>query len=138
ILAETPDGIEARRESLPYFTEVKGVAGRIERGLREDAAQVGVPEQVIARLRDIFGWDGDVEEGLRAGDEFRVLYANMWQAAIGAPQAGTVIGASLARDGREVAGVYFEGRGGRRRYCRRSGEPLTPTFLGYPVDFSEI
>jgi murein DD-endopeptidase MepM/ murein hydrolase activator NlpD len=138
ILAETPDGIEARRESLPYFTEVKGVAGRIERGLREDAAQLGVPEQVIARLGDIFGWDVDVEEGLRAGDEFRVLYENMWQAGIGAPQAGTVIGASLVTDGREVTAVYFEDTDGRGAYYRPSGEALSRTFLRYPVDFTEI
>jgi murein DD-endopeptidase MepM/ murein hydrolase activator NlpD len=138
ILAETPDGIEARRENLPYFTEVKGVAGRIERGLREDAAQLGVPEEVVARLGDIFGWDVDVEEGLRAGDEFRVLYENMWQAGIGAPQAGTVIGASLVTDGREVTAVYFEDTDGRGAYYRPSGEALSRTFLRYPVDFTEI
>ncbi|HLK12871.1 MAG TPA: peptidoglycan DD-metalloendopeptidase family protein [Candidatus Binatia bacterium] len=138
ILAETPDGVEARRESLPYFTEVKGVAGRIDRGLREDAAEMGVPEQVIAGLGDIFGWDVDVENGLHAGDEFRVLYENMWQAGIGVPQAGNVIGASLVARGRAVTAVYFEHADGRGAYYRPSGEALSRTFLRYPVDFTEI
>src|SRR5438270_879063 len=36
VLERTPEGIHATRTGLPYFTEVKGTAGRIEHGLRED------------------------------------------------------------------------------------------------------
>ena len=35
--------VVGRREALPYFVEVKGVAGRIDRGLKLDSREAGVP-----------------------------------------------------------------------------------------------
>src|SRR5206468_939775 len=80
VLEAQEDGtIAARRELLPYFVEVRGVAGRIERGLREDAVEFGMPARVVSDLADIFGWDVDVAGDLRPGDEFRVVYEDIWQ-----------------------------------------------------------
>jgi murein DD-endopeptidase MepM/ murein hydrolase activator NlpD len=138
ILESTPTGVRARREALPYFIEVKGVAGRVERGLREDALQAGVPPRVVASLADVFGWDVDVENGLRAGDEFRVLYENVWQTGLGRPEAGHMLGARLATRGRAVTAVYFEDADGVGGYYEPSGAPLTRSFLRYPVDFTEV
>src|SRR5206468_400195 len=79
VLEAQEDGtIAARRELLPYFVEVRGVAGRIERGLREDAVEFGMPARVVSDLADIFGWDVDVAGDLRPGDEFRVVYEDIW------------------------------------------------------------
>ncbi|MFN8544186.1 MAG: peptidoglycan DD-metalloendopeptidase family protein [Candidatus Binatia bacterium] len=139
LVVESSDiGIRAYRTSLPYVLEVKGVAGRITRGLREDAREAGVPPRIVSELADIFGWDVDVENGLQEGDEFRVLYENLWQVGLGRGEPGKVMGASIVRQGEPITAVYFEDDDGRGGYYQPSGKPLSRAFLRYPVDFTEI
>ena len=136
--AGAPTGITARLEDLPYFVEVKGIAGTIERGLREDTVAAGVPARIAADLADIFGWDVDVETGLRPGDEFRVIYENIWQVGMPAPQAGKVLAAELVVGGKKQTAVLFEDEDGEGGYYAPSGESVSRTFLRYPVEFTEI
>jgi murein DD-endopeptidase MepM/ murein hydrolase activator NlpD len=138
IVDQTADGPQARRAVLPYFMEVKGLAGRIDRGLREDATGSGVPESVVSELADIFGWELDVANDLRAGDEFRVLYENIWQAGEQRPEAGKVLGAEITSHGRQITAVLFEDADGRGSYYEPSGTPLSRDFLRYPLEFTEI
>jgi murein DD-endopeptidase MepM/ murein hydrolase activator NlpD len=132
------DGITARLEDLPYFVEVKGIAGKIDRGLREDTVTAGVPARIAADLADIFGWDVDVEAGLKAGDEFRVIYENIWQVGMAAPQAGKVLAAELVVGGTKQTAVLFEDADGNGGYYAPSGEAVSRVFLRYPVEFTEI
>src|SRR5436190_13146599 len=136
VLERTAGDIHAERAPLPYFTEVKGVAGRIERGLREDATGAGVPARVVSELDDIFSWELDLESDLRPGDEFRVLYENTRQAAEAV--AVTVIAAEIIAGGRELTAVFFEDDDGHGAYYQPSGEPLSREFLRYPLEFTEI
>jgi murein DD-endopeptidase MepM/ murein hydrolase activator NlpD len=131
-------GIRAQRTSLPYFVEVKGAAGVIEQGLREDALEAGVPERVVSALADIFGWDLDVANDLLAGDEFRVLYENTWQAGELDPEPGNVLGAELVTHGRRLTAVFFEDEDGRGAYYRPDGSAVSRELLRYPLEFTEI
>jgi hypothetical protein len=73
-LERRSDGsVVGRREALPYFVEVKGLACRIERGLKQDAMDAGLPAEVASEMVDIFGWDIDVGANLSPGDEFRII-----------------------------------------------------------------
>jgi murein DD-endopeptidase MepM/ murein hydrolase activator NlpD len=137
VLERTESGIRARRTSLPYFVEVKGAAGVIARGLREDALEAGVPERVVSALADIFGWDLDVSE-LRTGDEFRVLYENTWQIGELDPEPGNVVGAELVAGGHRVTAVFFEDEDGRGAYYRPDGSAVSRELLRYPLAFTEI
>jgi murein DD-endopeptidase MepM/ murein hydrolase activator NlpD len=137
-LERTADGIRAARAPLPYFIEVKGAAGRIARGLREDATAAGVPPRIVSELAEIFGWELDVDSGLHPGDEFRVLYENSWQTGGAVPEPGNVLGAELIARGHPLVAVYFEDRDGRGAYYRPSGDPLSRDFLRYPVEFTEV
>jgi murein DD-endopeptidase MepM/ murein hydrolase activator NlpD len=132
------DGITARREDLPYFVEVKGIAGTIAHGLRDDIVAAGVPARIAADLADIFGWDVDVEAGLHSGDEYRVIYENIWQVGMTAPQAGKVLAAELVVGERHETAMLFEDEDGEGGYYRPSGEAVSRMFLRYPVEFTEI
>jgi murein DD-endopeptidase MepM/ murein hydrolase activator NlpD len=138
IVRRTPEGIRAERSALPYVTEVKGAAGRIERGLHLDAAVTGMPVSVVSELADVFGWELDLETGLRPGDRFRVLYENIWEAGEAHPSPGRVLGAEIVTGGRAITAVYFEDADGRGGYYGPSGEPLSRDLLRYPVEFTEI
>ena len=138
VLERTAGDIHAARAPLPYFTEVKGVAGRIERGLREDATGAGVPARVVSELADVFGWELDLASDLHPGDEFGVLYENTRQAGDAAAEPGNVIGAEINARGWELTAVFFEDDDGHGAYYRPSGEPLSREFLRYPLEFTEI
>ena len=139
VLEAQEDGtIAARRELLPYFVEVRGVAGRIERGLSEDAVEFGMPARVVSDLADIFGWDVDVAGDLRPGDEFRVVYEDIWQTGGTRPEPGNVLGAQIVSRGRTTTAIFFEDADGNGGYYRPSGDALSRTFLRYPLEFTEI
>jgi murein DD-endopeptidase MepM/ murein hydrolase activator NlpD len=132
------DGIVARLEDLPYFVEVKGIAGKVERGLRDDMGAAGVPPRIAADVADIVGWDVDVESGLVPGDDFRVIYENIWQVGMQKPQAGKVLAVELVVGGKTQTAVLFEDENGHGAYYATSGESVSRTFLRYPVEFTEI
>jgi len=139
VLERSPGGgISARKAPLPYFTELRGASGRIDRGLREDAMEAGVPANIVSEVADIFGWELDVANDLHPGDEFRIIYENLWQTGEPAGEAGKVLGAQIVTDGKPLTAVYFEDEDGRGGYYRPTGDAMSRTLLRYPVEFTEI
>lgn len=130
--------VVGRREALPYFVEVKGVAGRIERGLKADSREAGVPPEVASELVDIFGWDLDVGANLHPGDEFRIIYENMWETGKSAPSPGKILGCQVVTRGGSLTAVLFENEDGTGGYYTPEGYALSRDFLRYPVEFREI
>ncbi len=138
VAEQAGDGITARLEDLPYFVEVKGIAGTIDHGLRDDTVAAGVPARIAAEIADILGWDVDVENGLRPGDEFRVIYENIWQVGMTTPQAGKVLAAEIVTGGQPRTAVLFEDENGEGGYYGPGGEAVSRVFLRYPVEYTEI
>lgn len=138
-LERRADGtVVGRREALPYFVEVKGVAGRIERGLKADSREAGVPPDVASELVDIFGWDIDVGANLHPGDEFRIIYENIWEAGRSSATPGKILGCQVVTGGGAVTAVLFENEDGTGGYYTPEGYALSRDFLRYPVEFREI
>jgi murein DD-endopeptidase MepM/ murein hydrolase activator NlpD len=98
----------------------------------------GVPPRVVSELADIFGWEVDLESDLRPGDEFRILYENIWEAGGARAESGSVLGAEIVTRGRPVTAIFFEDAEGRGGYYRPSGDALSREFLRYPLEFTEI
>jgi len=138
-LERRPDGtVVGRREALPYFVELKGVAGRIEHGLKPDALEAGVPPEVSSELVDIFGWDLDVGANLHPGDEFRIIYENMWETGKAVPSPGKILGAQVVTNGTTLTAVLFENEDGSGGYYTPEGQALSRDFLRYPLEFRSI
>lgn len=138
-LERRPDGtVVGRREALPYFVEVKGIAGRIDRGLKQDTMEAGLPPEVASDLVDIFGWDLDVGANLNPGDEFRIIYENLWETGKSTPSPGKILGAEIVTRGVPLIAVLFETEDGSGGYYAPDGHALSRDFLRYPVEFREI
>jgi murein DD-endopeptidase MepM/ murein hydrolase activator NlpD len=138
-LERRADGtVVGRREALPYFVEVKGVAVRIEHGLKQDTMEAGLPAEVASDLVDIFGWDLDVGANLSPGDEFRIIYENLWETGKSVPSPGQILGAEIVTHGVPLTAVLFENEDGSGGYYAPDGHALSRDFLRYPVEFREI
>ncbi len=100
----------------------------------------GLPAEVASELVDIFGWDIDVGANLNPGDEFRIIYENMWETGKSAPSPGKNLGAEIVTHGVPFTAVLFEGDDGCRAggYYAPDGRALSRDFLRYPVEFREI
>jgi murein DD-endopeptidase MepM/ murein hydrolase activator NlpD len=137
VVERTSGGLVGRRETLPYVTETRGVGGEITRDLWQDVVDAGAPPEIAAQLVDILGWDIDFSR-LQPGDEFRVLYENLWIVGAKEGMAGKVVAAQFVSGGHEVTAVLFEDADGRGGYYRPDGPAVGRHFLRYPLEFSRI
>jgi len=130
--------VVAKQSTLPYFVETKGIAGHIQSGFIADTTRAGVPQAVVSQLADIFAWELDLENGLRPGDAFRVLYENLWETGAEHPYPGKIIGAEIVTGNGSTVALLFEDRHGYGSYYRPDGRPVGRALLRYPVEFTEI
>jgi murein DD-endopeptidase MepM/ murein hydrolase activator NlpD len=87
---------------------------------------------------DIFGWDVDFANEIRAGDEFSVLYQRRFQdgSYLG---DGRVLAAEFTNRGRTLRAVWFESQDGKvKGYYAPDGKGMRKAFLRAPLDFTRI
>jgi murein DD-endopeptidase MepM/ murein hydrolase activator NlpD len=138
LVVESKGGkLDARREDLPYITEIRGIAGTIDHGLWQDVTEAGAPGEVASALSEVFGWEFDLD-ALQGGGQFRVLYENIWQVGAKRPSIGKVLAASLDSGGKSVTALLHEDEDGHGGYYTADGRALGRYFLRYPVEFTKI
>jgi murein DD-endopeptidase MepM/ murein hydrolase activator NlpD len=130
--------IQARLKAMPQLAAVRGVAGRVESSLATSATAAGVPARMVSELADVFGWEVDLQNEVRPGDEFRVLYAELRGDDGGAPRPGDILAAEITTGGRTLTAVRFENDRGDSEYYDAAGHALGRRFLKYPLDFVAI
>jgi murein DD-endopeptidase MepM/ murein hydrolase activator NlpD len=138
VLERSGSAVATRQPELPHFVRTKGIAGRVQGDLYRDASQAGMPPRLIAQFADVFGWDIDLENDIRPGDEFRALYEEVHEAGLPEVQARSLLAAEIRAGERVLRAVYFEDDEGEGRFYRPEGMSIGRAFLRYPVEFSEI
>ena len=73
------EGFQAEIIENPIESSLVAKRGRIATSLFEAAAAAGISDQTALSLANIFGWDIDFVLDIRAGDEFSVIYEQVWQ-----------------------------------------------------------
>ncbi len=130
---------EFRVELLPrpFEARLAHVSGTIDSSLFEDGLAAGLSESVILRLVEIFGWDIDFAQQIRAGDSFAVIYEEKtWHGQKLAD--GPILAAEFINQGRTYRAVGFRGARGQMEYYSPEGLSLRRAFLRTPVEFSRI
>jgi len=130
--------IQARLKAMPQLTAVRGVAGRVESSLATSVSAAGVPARMVSELADVFGWQLDLANDVRPGDQFRLLYAELRDDDGGAPRPGDILAAEITSGGRTLTAIRFENEDGGSEYYDPDGHALGRPFLKYPVDFVAI
>ena len=130
--------IQARLKAMPQLTAVRGVSGRVESSLATSASAAGVPARMVSELADVFGWQLDLANDVRPGDQFRLLYAELRDDDGGAPRPGDILAAEITSAGRTLTAIRFENEHGDSEYYDPDGRALGRPFLKYPVDFVAI
>jgi murein DD-endopeptidase MepM/ murein hydrolase activator NlpD len=111
--------------------------GRIETSLFESAASAGMPDKLIMSLAGIFAWDIDFVLDIRKGDDYYILYEEIYQDGKFAT-AGQIVAAEFNNNGRTFQAIRYVDQDGRADYFTPDGRSVRKAFVRAPVDFTRI
>jgi murein DD-endopeptidase MepM/ murein hydrolase activator NlpD len=112
-------------------------SGRIEHSLFGAADAAGLSDAMVMQLANVFGYDIDFAQDLRRGDEFSLIYEEVFEEGERL-RDGAILGAEFVNGGRRHVAVRFTLADGRRDYFDLDGRSLRKAFLRTPVEFSRI
>jgi murein DD-endopeptidase MepM/ murein hydrolase activator NlpD len=130
-------GFEARYVERPIDIRKRSSYGVIESSLFESAVAAGLSDKVVMNIAGIFAWDVDFVLDIRKGDNFYVLYEEIWQDGEFIAD-GEIIAAEFNNDGRMHQAVRFIDDSGRTDYFTPDGLSVRKAFIRAPVDFTRI
>lgn len=103
-------------------------------GATDDA---GVPDSVAMQIARIFSTDIDFHTDLRRGDQFSLIYENIYESG-GQVRPGRVLAAEFVNNGMPYRAIYFESAPGEGDYYTPGGKNMRKAFLRSPLEFSRI
>jgi murein DD-endopeptidase MepM/ murein hydrolase activator NlpD len=138
-VARGTDGFAVDFIENPLEVEVTGARARIETSLFDAGRAAGMSAQTVMVLaNEIFGWDIDFANDIRAGDEFSVLYQRKFQDGAYVTD-GRVLAAEFTNRGKTYRAVWFESADGNvKGYYSPEGKGMRKAFLRAPIDFARV
>jgi murein DD-endopeptidase MepM/ murein hydrolase activator NlpD len=130
-------GFTAEIVTRPIEIQKRLAYGRIDTSLFESAASAGMPDKLIMNLAGIFAWDVDFVLDIRKGDDYYILYEEIYQDGKFVA-AGEIIAAEFNNNRRTFQAVRFVDKNGRSDYFTPDGRSVRKAFIRAPVDFTRI
>jgi murein DD-endopeptidase MepM/ murein hydrolase activator NlpD len=111
--------------------------GRIDSSLFESAVAAGMSDKLVMSLAGIFAWDVDFVLDIRKGDDYYVVYEEIYQDGKYVT-SGDIVAAEFNNNGRTFRAVRYVDSDGRADYYTPEGRSLRKAFIRAPVDFTRI
>lgn len=111
--------------------------GVIDHSLFVASQRAGLADSVTMRLAQIFQWDVDFVLDIRRGDEFHVVYEELYvgDEFVG---YGDILAAEFINQGESYRAIRYTDSKGRSDYYDPQGDSMRKAFLRAPVEFSRI
>ncbi|MDJ0881805.1 MAG: peptidoglycan DD-metalloendopeptidase family protein [Gammaproteobacteria bacterium] len=119
-------------DPIPVFK-----SGTINSSLFEAAADSEISENIIMELAGIFGWDIDFALDIRKGDQFGIVYNELYKDGEKI-RDGRILAAEFINQGKSYQAVYYTDPKGESGYFSPEGKSMRKAFLRSPVKFSRI
>lgn len=132
-----PEGFNLVQTELPVQRQVRVISGNINSSLYQAGYDAGMSDALIMNLASIFGWDIDFALDIRKGDQFRVIYEEIYRDGEKV-RDGDILAATFINDGRSLSAVRFEDDEGNAAYYAPDGKPMRKAFLRAPLNFSYV
>ena len=111
--------------------------GTIDSSLFLAAADAGISDRTIMNLAGIFAWDVDFMLDIREGDQFALIYEEIWQDGERLAD-GEILAAEFINQGESFRVVRFKDASGRVDYYSPNGRSVRKAFVRAPLSFSRI
>jgi len=113
-------------------------SGIIDSSLFLAAQDAGISQNVIMELANIFGWDIDFALDIRKGDNFTVLYEELFRNGEKISD-GNILAAEFTNNNKTYRAVrYTNPQTNRSEYFTADGKSMRKAFLRTPVNFTRI
>lgn len=110
--------------------------GLIDSSLFGAASKAGMSNAMVLKLAEVFKFDIDFVQDLRVGDNFTVVYDDVY--SDGAfMREGDIVAAEFINQGKRYTAYRYK-NGDKVGYYSEEGRPLQGSFLRIPVDFTRI
>ena len=126
---------EAEERHIQHRVQV--ASGRISDSLFAAAEAAGMSGAATLELAKAFGYDIDFAQDLRVGDEFHVIYEEIWRDGERL-RSGDILAATFVNQGRRYQVFRYVFADGRSDYYDAEGRPMKKGFLRMPIDFARI
>jgi murein DD-endopeptidase MepM/ murein hydrolase activator NlpD len=140
LVARRKDGaVVADRESVEFGRVRRVVEGVIESSFYASAARADVPDETIAEVAEVLGWDLDFEK-LQPGAKFNIQFEELRNPDGAGTIPGQLLSVRIVEPGGEKhEGIWFQQAGEKSgNYYTSKGQALGRTFLRFPVSFTRI
>ncbi|MBI2398589.1 MAG: peptidoglycan DD-metalloendopeptidase family protein [Xanthomonadales bacterium] len=131
------DQVSERTIERPVEKRMRVASGRIVGSLFGAGEEAGLDDGTIIKLAKVFGYDIDFAQDLRRGDQFAVVFEEMYRDGE-VIAGGEIIAATFVNRGRRFDALRFEKSDGSVEYYDQGGRPLRKAFIRTPVEFSRI
>jgi len=111
--------------------------GRIDSSLFESGAEAGLSDKLIMNLAGIFAWDVDFVLDIRSGDNYYILFEEIWQDGEHISD-GEIVAAEFNNNGRTFQAIRYVDKDKRADYFTPDGHSVRKAFVRAPVDFTRI
>ncbi len=114
-----------------------GAHGVVRSSLFEAGVQAGVSDKLVMDLAGIFEWDIDFIQDVRDGDQFTVLYEEIWRDGVKL-RNGEIVAAEFVNQGKTYRAARYRDPNGRSNYYTPDGHSLRKAFIRAPLNFTRI
>jgi murein DD-endopeptidase MepM/ murein hydrolase activator NlpD len=131
------DGFHATIVAREVEARTVSAHASIDRSLFEAGQAAGISDAVTMNMAGIFQWDIDFVQDVRVGDEFSVLYEELWRDGEKL-RDGEIVAAEFINQGNTYRAVRYIDGDGRSDYFTPDGRSVRKAFIRAPVDFTRI
>ena len=131
------DSFTANLVERPVETRRVGAHGVIQRSLFAAAQQAGIADGITMKMAEMFQWDIDFLMDVRVGDEFAMIYEEVWLDGEKLRDGEILAAEFINRDTRYRAARYAD-ENGVADYYTPEGRSVRKAFFRGPVDFTRI
>lgn len=136
-IVRSSDNFSAALIERPLEVRAAGAHGVIERSLFAAAQDAGIGDPLIMEMAEIFQWDIDFLKDVRAGDEFTVIYEEIWSEGEKLKD-GDILAAEYINSGTTYRAARYTDKDGAVDYFTPEGRSVRKAFIRAPVDFTRI
>ncbi len=133
LIQRQQDGYTARTINHPIEHRRKYATAVIEDSLFLAAQKAGLSDRLTMELAGIFGWDIDFVLDIRKGDEFTLIYDELYQEGEKL-RDGAILAAEFTNRNKTYRAIRFSDG----HYYSEKGNSLRKAFLRTPVNFTRI
>ncbi len=127
--------VELQKRAVEFRTV--SAHATIDTSLFEAGQAAGISDAVTMNMAGIFQWDIDFVQDVRSGDEFSVMYEELWRDGERL-RDGEIVAAEFINRGTSYKAARYVKADGRSDYFTPDGRSVRKAFIRAPVDFTRI